>query len=672
MEDKNTDINKKYNRMFQNFYNSRLNWYNRGIENEELVFADREQTGTQYKKEQLNKAQQEQAIPITVNLLSAIKEQIQALLTAYRPSMTAVPIGRSAKNFAYVWKELCSAGWYLNKVSRKLDIVIGDSITVGQGYLRVRPSNFYNQNDLNVIIEYVPWQYVYLDPASKDIGLEDHEAIFLAIPIPAEKAKRIYNLTDEEVQKAKATLGDEVTIPTQDSNLTDYETGSRELCWVQEIYEKVKVPVYFLGDGRQVLVKPPDDRQYVNTEGKMIDNKVVRTIQKVLIKHTIRVGNYVKYSKVLPITKYPIAKFGCKWNKHPYDYPILHDVIDLQKTFNTFLAITIVNAQVASNGGWVGAAGTVDKAQWSKDAATPGSFLEYEADPNLPNGGIPQQRQIQPLANAWYTLMMQVIKFIEYITGIYGVVQGNPNDAPNTLGATNSLQDLGTQRVKRFSRNISDSLNDLFDVYIECVQAYGDPNVVVNYVNNTDATIQIETGVKGQMEQQGFQENQMGPEEVTKIENLVTEEIKMIVGSPKVGQYKVRFQNTADLPTVRQQALAIIRELLAHLSDPDIAIAVTEQAMQLLDMPQTDEVLQKVDVIRKMKEQIQGLAQQVDNLTKENTKLQDEILKRTKELDLADFRTQLSDVKAKVEHEVNSKIKEDNQKENQTQKQTIY
>jgi len=667
----NTTLVAELNQLFKKYHTARQPWYQRGIENEEMVYSDRNGTGTQFTTAQLSKVEQTRTIPITVNILSAIKEQIQAFLTGFKPALNCVPVGASSKKFAYVWREVCLCLWSVNKVSRELDAVISDSLVAGNGYLRARPNNFYVSNDFNVVIEYVPWQYVYLDPDSKRQDLKDHECIIIASPSTINKAKKIYGFTDEEVAQCNQEMNDTVTIPIADN--TVLVGNDDKPVWVQEFFRKEKHTIYYLEDGRKTLEKPTDENTSVAPDGTLQANKVIGEQPDVFIRYILKVGSFIKVSQLMPCTNYPIVKFGCKWNKKPYDYPVMHDVIDLQKAFNSFLAITILNAQVASNAGWVGPTGSTDKAQFAKDASTPGGYAEYEPDPALPDGGRPQQRMPQPLSNAWYTLMNQIIYFVEYVTGIYGVIQGNPQNAPNTLGATNSLQDLGTQRVKRHARFIDYSLDDLFDTVIEFTQHYGKQNAIASYINNTDAATQIRLNAEGQVNEQGqFQEGQ-GQEKAAVIENLVTGEINAILGDYKAGQYYTRFQNASDLPSTRAMALGIVKELMAHMSDPAIAVSVAEQALDLLDMPQADMILDKVNLVNKMQGQIGQLTEQVQKLAKENESLTEEVFDREKELKLLQFDKDLNKVKVKVE--MATKETEDKQKEveqAQKKKQTIY
>lgn len=667
----NTKLVAELNQVFKKYHTARQTWYSRGIENEEMVYSDRNGTGTQFTTAQLSKTEATKTIPITVNILSAIKEQIQAFLTGFKPALNCVPVGNSSKKYAYVWREVCLCLWSLNKVSRELDAVISDSLVAGNGYLRVKPSNYYVSNDFNVVIEYVPWQYVYLDPDSKRQDLKDHECIFIASPTSVNKAKKIYKLTDEETVQCMQEMQDTVTIPIAD-NVTLVGNDDKPI-WIHEVLRKEKHSVYILEDGRKTLEKPADENTSVGQDGKLTSNKIIAEMEDTFVRYILKVGNFIKVSKLMPCTNYPIVKFGCKWNKKPYDYPVMHDVIDLQKAFNSFLAITILNAQVASNAGWVGPTGSTDKAQFAKDASTPGGFAEYEPDPALPNGGAPIQKVPQPLSNAWYTLMNQIIYFVEYVTGIYGVIQGNPQNAPNTLGATNSLQDLGTQRVKRHARFIDYALDDLFDTVIEFTQHYGKQDAIAAYINNTDAATQIRLNAEGQIDQQGqFQEGQ-GQDKAAVIENLVTGEIQAILGDYKVGKYYTRFQNASDLPSTRAMALSIVKELMAHMSDPAIAVQVAEQALDLLDMPQTDMILDKVNLVNRMQEQIGQLTEQVKKLSQSNEQLTEEIFDREKELKLLQFDKDLNKVKVKVE--MATKEVEDKQKEVEQQnkkKQSIY
>ncbi len=664
---------RELNRLFKRYHTARKPWYNRGIENEELVYSDREGTGTQFKASQIRKAQEDRAIPITVNILSAIKEQIQAFLTAFKPALSCIPVGASSKSFSYVWREVCLCLWHLNVTSRELDAAIGDSITVGNGYLRLKPTNFYVSNEFNVVIEYTPWQYVYLDPDSKRQDLKDHEAVILATPYTAQKAKNMYQLTDEEIAFCSVDVDkDGVTVPIGDK--TAFTGTEDKPIWLQEFFIKTKKMVYYLADGTTTFEKPAESKMSVGPEG-LSNTEVVAEQPRVVIRYVLKVGDYIKQEQFLPCEEYPIIKLGCKWNKKPYDYPVMHDIVDLQKAFNSFLAITILNAQYTSNGGYIAPEGSIDKAQFKQDISTPGSVAEYDADPQLPNAGQPIPRTVQPLNNAWYTLMSQIIYFVEYVTGIYGVVQGNPQNTPNTLGATNSLQDFGTQRIKRHARHIDYALNDLFDVLIPFVQHYGKKDAIATYINNTDAMVQIRMNVTGQVDASGqFTEQEQGQEKAALIEDMASGQVRAILGDFNVGKYHTRFQNASDIPSTRAMALSIIKDLMSHMSSPEIATVVAEQALELLDIPQADNILNKVQIVNKMQEQLGQMQEQIGKLAKDNEKLTEEIFDREKEIKLLQFDKDLN--KTKVKLETLTKEQEDEtkklEKQQEAKKKTIY
>lgn len=643
------DVNElsRYNRKFIRYQSARQQWRDRFIEYESLLFNDIEGTGTQLTKAQLLELEQKYAIPITANVLVAIVEQLLSFLTLNDPTVTVTPVGDSSKHFAYVWRELGLATLQLNKFKKHQKRVTRDCLTGGHGVFQVKPNNFYSFNEFNTVVKRIRWEYVYIDDTSEDDDFQDSEMMFVAKRILKKKAQKDYKLTNKQISFASQTLSVDSWAPTQSKvNLNSGLDTEETLIWIQEIYEKVPATVYIMPDGTPTTKQP--EQPYIDTNGQLVTPpQAIAQYQRVCVKKCIKVGNLLVHKEIMPISKYPFIFYVHTHKDDPYTYGVVHMVADCCYALNKALALTLENAQKGSNYGTMSPSGSiVNKDEWEKQGATPGGNQEYIPDPSLPNGGAPVIKQPLPLSNAWFTFFQQMIKLIEYITGIFDLMQGNGANAPQTLGATTSLQNFGTQRVKSLAENFDIANEQLMELIIEFIQAYAPKGNIMHYLYDTDAYRTIRTDVEGAIMKNAegterFQEQAGGKQMATLIEDSVTNRITAIVGQVKLGQYKVHYNSANNLPSTRNAALQIITQALAHVGNEQLAIALMKQALKLADMPQVDEALKEADVLTQQQQQIAQMSQEIEQMIKENEQLKSK-------LENSIMREKVAEIEAKI------------------------
>lgn len=596
-------------------------WAMRGKEYEGVVFNDVEGTGTQFTRAQLTEIKDKYVMQVSIPILIAFIEQLVSFLTSNKPSINVVPVGDSSKHSAYVHRDIVTALFYLNNLQDKLELAIQDMCIPGKGYLYAAVGNFYQNNIFNIIIKCLDWRYVYIDPLSKDRDHQDAEMIFISTPMLKSKAAKIYNLSDEDLSFADCTFeGFDAAYRDEDTN---YNTGTpnleQTLIWIMECFEKVQATMYVLQDGTKVFEKP---NPVITPEGKAI-NIVREEIPGVYVRRTLKVGNYIRDSRIMPITKYPIAVLSGVFNRSPYSYGIVHYVIELVYALQKAMLLTLENMQTMSNSGWIAPEGSiVDKDRWGTATSTPGGVGEYTPDVQAPNAGAPIQRQGLPISQAHIVLLDRIKNLVEYITGIYDLVQGNPDNAPQTLGATQSLQAYGTQRPKMYARRIDSALGILGDVLIQMYQAYAPQENIVRYINETGTMTEIMTNVSARLQQdeQGNQQvvpHPLGDKKASMIQDEATKEVKAILGDITQGQYNVRCVSSNDLPTARQAVLGVLQSLVGRMGNDQMAIAVAQMMLKVMDYPEIDKITRDVDVINQLQQQVQSLAQQLNEKEKE-------------------------------------------------------
>lgn len=641
---------------FLKYKTSRDKWARRALEYEMVVNNDVDGTGTQFTQQELDEIKERNGIPLSVNVSVAFIEQLQSFLTASKPSVSVIPIGDSSKPYAYIHREIIMTLLYLNDFYTKIEKAIFNMAVVGHGILFISLADFFSQNHFNVNIKALNWRNVYFDPMCQEADYQDSEMIFTVFPMLRTKAKKVYNLTDEEVEFASASMIDYDYADYTQHNLNTIEWSGVDkdtMIFVYEIYEKVSATLYILENGKKVFDEP---ESMVGEDGQVFQHvmgvRVVDSIDSTFVKRYIKVGNYIKDERILPIQLYPFVVYNHTHNYSPMPYGLVHHFVDLQHTLNKVLALTIQNAQVGSNNGYMAPEGSItDKNKFGKEMSTPGGVAEFNADQNLPNGGAPIPKVPAPLSNAWYTLFQQLIKLIEYITGIYELSMGNAESAPSTLGATQSIQSFGTQRPKMYARRIDIANQKLGEILIQFYQAFAPQENLMTLVTETSAVAEIQTNVSAIVDQQTGQAqiDPRGFDKATIVKNLATQEVATILGDIRIGQYKVRFQSSSDLPTARQAAVNLLTSLMSRMSNDNIAISIAQSALKLMDYPEIDKVLRDTDVINQLTQQVQQQAQQLQEMQKVAQKLTLENENLEKEVRMAELDAEVDKRLARID-----------------------
>ena len=647
------------------YYKSKRDkWINRVLEYEAVVHNDVDGTGTQFSTEQIKTLKEKYLIGTSINFSIAIVETLQAFLTANEPSPDVIPVGNSTKTSAYFHREVIKACLNANNFSEIQEQIVKDMLISGRGIYFVKPSSFYEYNNFNVVIEPLDYRLYYPDPNSKLRSHQDQEMFFIARPMFSEKAKKIYNLSQAEVdlssglwwEGADSLIDNPSYVDT--SNLTN-----QTFVWVQEIYEKVKATLYITEEGQKSFTKP---EPYLDRQGR-IKNLVVDEREQVFIKRIIKIGNYIKDETLLPINLYPIAIIGHTWNRNPFEYGVIHNFIDLNHALNKVVSVLIENAQQSSNAGWTAPEGAVsNKAKW-ENSNQPGALKEYTPQPGLPDGGKPTRDLPLPLNNAFYTLFTIFKSLIEYVTGILPLLQGSAENAPDTAGATNTLANFGMQRPKLYARRIDSGTNILGKLIIQMYQAFAPEENVMRYVNNTSAMVEIMSNIRVKIEQtpEGqkiIQTNDPNGQLASVIQIEGEKEAHTIFSDVTAGEYDVIFRSASNLPSTRAQAVEFLKTLLGRMSSDAMSIAVVEALFKLADVAEADEVLRNMNAIDQSEKQVQQLTQQNEQYAKALEDLQNKLEQQILATKEAEIESAVEIRRAKADallNEMESKIKED-------------
>lgn len=339
-----------------------------------------------------------------------------------------------------------------------------------------------------------------------------------------------------------------------------------------------------LGQLAQAIQQMPD---MIPAYTMILENGEEKTTQEVSkikqkrVIRTLQIGKRIVETEVLPTDQYPLHHFCFSHLRNPNrTFGITHYIKDIIKAMNKFWALMIYELQLNGHGKWIAPESSViDPNDFERKVAVPGAVVTYSPDPSLPDGGKPEMVVPQPLHQGIVQLLTMLLQLAEYVTGIFGVMQGNAEAAPATMGATQSLQSFGTQRIKLQARTIESTLSDLSYSTIRFLQKYCPQDVIAKTIDaNGD----------------GMEEEMIDINELSK--------------------FKCRTLLAQNLPTSRQMASVMLSTLAGQLADPMAQQLLTQYAMKFLDIQEADEISDQLQVVKQMQGQMQQQQEQIKNL----------------------------------------------------------
>lgn len=330
-------------------------------------------------------------------------------------------------------------------------------------------------------------------------------------------------------------------------------------------------------------------------DGRVIIATDITVTKTIRIKETLMIDQKKYYSVYRDSNKYPIRHLPFVWKGNPNrKYGMIHFIKDISDMQNKYLQEIMYDTSVNAHRKGILWEGTViDPDQFEAMWSAPNAIVTLRPDPILKEKSAPVWIDPSPISSTLQYMLNYFRELVEYITGIYGVIQGNPNEAPATFGATQSLQSFGIQRLKQYTRMLEHFLSDLAEVTINYITAYCDRNKIIRYFDENDDM-----------------------QEVQLIESGIDQ------------QFRVRVDVGSNLPTTRQQNAQTLAFLAQTFSDDSLKALVLEYFLKIQDMKEADEIREKIDIIQQMQEQIQQMQQTIEELTSQNKTLQNNMAQK--------------------------------------------
>lgn len=426
-----------------------------------------------------------------------------------------------------------------------------------------------------------------------DVSLKRPKPILLPNPVKIELAQQIEQITQQIIELS--TIQEQQQVQVNDINqLAPNIPGDQPMQnFMQEqgarmSNEESQISLEELQVGLQELQtlygqepdKLPGYEMINERDEKVQVYEIIRTVKK-RIKKTFMVGSKILESEYLPFENYPILGFFFQHagiiNK---TYGMMHYILDMQKFLNKTYSMLIYDMQTNNRPRILVAKGSIINKKLFEDAwSQPGGIIEYEALPNLPDQGKPQVLSPMPLSQVTTYVIQEMQRLTEYVSGVHGVTMGDSGSAPSTAGATASLQNFGTQRVKMYARSIEPVLEQLAIVILEHIQQYSPKDKHLDYID----------------------ENHQ-------------EHVFEILQTKDDIKFKVRIDIVNDLPTVKQQLATTLASVAGQTQNPYVADSLIKLMLKSMDNPEYTELAENIDAIKQLEQQNQQLQEQLKQI----------------------------------------------------------
>lgn len=582
--------------------------------------------------------------PLPINVTYSIIKQMISLMTGEDPVWTVDPVGDTDKSYAYTMRELLNATWYNSRGRRQLSQISKEMLVTGVGYGMVSPR--LSGRDFTVNFSWVPYHQSLVSPSTREFDFSDTENWVLTKMLSFQQASELLGVSIKEIaESAIAGAGmetmdskDDVSIPyvryaapivATTAKLDNGKLPTRGYVRIIQRHTMERTNAYIVnvkGNNatltRKIYFKKTDFLRNLERSGEVtIDQREIRVLAK-YISYGAKCHKYY-----VPMDSYGITPFIDEFNGNPYCLGEVDFLYGLQRALNKFVLLSILNATLANTMRMMAVKGTIDKKQYEDNYAIPGSLTEFEWSEGQPP---PQQINPQPLSGAFFEFPKLLMYIMEYMTGIFGVVQGDPTEAPRTASGLMSLQNYGGQKVKLISRQMAESLSAVGDNAIALYQNYAPYNQTISY----------------------FQEGEEQPKQV-KYNQLVPKDGRITIQNDvSIGKFKTRVRAIQNYGSERVGKANLLANLAAQTRSP----ALIKPILKLADIPEADQIAQEVDVISQQQQTIQQMDENIKRLNQVNKQLQNEIIQRTQDVSVKDFEVQLNNLLVKIKMELGDQV----------------
>jgi len=356
----------------------------------------------------------------------------------------------------------------------------------------------------------------------------------------------------------------------------------------------------------------------MKTKAHLISDGMIQAVPISLtkVKQCVILGDSHIYSRILPTSNYPIVPLTNLHTRTPYPMSDVRMVKGLQDYINKTRSLIIAHATTSTNMKVLVPSGSVDMAEFEQKWAQPGVGIEVDFDMGQPVVASPA-----PLPNELYNNEQTAKNDIDHQLGLYEMMMGNSQAAPQTYKATISLDEFGQRKIKSKLADIEGGLQRVAKVAIQMMQELYQNEKIFRVVNPNNS--QTEYAIN------------------KKLYDDKTNEIK-ITNDITVGKYDVVYVSGSTLPSNRYAELEFYMDAYGK------GIIDKQEVLKKTEVFDMEGVLERTDTIGKLQSQVKQLTSQLKKLGGDMQTLTRENVHLKQKVEVEKFKTELDQTKNKA------------------------
>ena len=338
------------------------------------------------------------------------------------------------------------------------------------------------------------------------------------------------------------------------------------------------------------------------------------TVQR--IKMCVIMGDKYLYSRILPIEKYPIVPFMNIHTRTPYPTSDVRMVKGLQEFINKTRSLIIAHATTSTNVKILVPEGSVDMKEFEEKWSQPGVAIAFD-----PTDGAPMPVQPSPLPNELYHNETTAKSDIDHQLGLYEMMMGNSQAAPQTYKATISLDEFGQRKIKSKLADIEAGLTRVAQIAIPLMQQLYTTRKIFRVVQPNNSLTEYVVNKRLVDDKTG---------EIEVINNIT------------VGKYDVVYVSGSTLPSNRYA------ELEFYMDAYQKGIIDRQEVLKKTEVFDMEGVMQRTDVIQQLQQQLEGAQDQIKQLKGDLQTRDREAVNLRKKVEVEKFKTELDSTSNKA------------------------
>ena len=362
----------------------------------------------------------------------------------------------------------------------------------------------------------------------------------------------------------------------------------------------------------------PDMPQPMEVEelsyGELIERGIIQvvTTQVKRVKMCVIMGDKHLYSRELPIEKYPIVPFMSLHTRTPYPQSDVRMIKGLQEYINKMRSLIVAHATTSTNTKILVPEGSVDMNEFEQKWAQPGVAIPYD-----PTDGAPMPVQPSPLPNELYSGEQVAKQDIDHQLGLYEMMMGNAQAAPQTYKATISLDEFGQRKIKSKLADVEAGLTKVGQIALALMQQLYTTEKVFRVIQPNNSLSEYVVNKK--------------------LVDDKTGEIKTF-NDITIGKYDVIYLAGSTLPSNRYA------ELEFHMDAYSKGIIDRNEVLKKTEVWDMEGVLQRTDEISQLRGQVEQSMNEIKKLKGDLQTRDREAVNLRKRIEVEKFKNELDQV----------------------------